>query len=200
MKKVENVEVAYVKRNTMILAAALCLVAGFVGGVFYAGLSGGNAGSAHTPLPSPTVTAPDPHVQMIDTLKREVAANPMDASAWVRLGNAYFDANQPRPAIDAYKKHLELNPGNADAWTDLGVMYRRDNQPLEAVRAFDTALENNPSHQQARFNKGIVLMYDLQKKDEAVKTWEELLAMNPQALAPNGQPVADLLRQVKGGD
>ena len=196
MKKVEKVEVAYVKRTTMILVAAVCLVAGFIGGKFYFDLSQGTSRGSQTSLPQQTAPAADPHIQLIETLKENVAANPADAAAWVQLGNAYFDANQPRPAIEAYQKHLELNPGNADAWTDLGVMYRRAGQPVEAIKAFDMAVEKNPAHQQARFNKGIVLMYDLNKKDEAVETWEELLRLNPQALAPNGQPVADLLRQL----
>lgn len=200
MKKVEKVEVAYVKRTTMILVAAVCLVAGFVGGKFYFELSIGASGGSQTSLPQQTAPAVDPHIQLIQTLKEKVAANPADASAWVQLGNAYFDANQPQPAIEAYEKHLELNPDNANAWTDLGVMYRRAGQPVEAIKAFDTAVEKNPGHQQARFNKGIVLMYDLQKKQEAIQAWEELLELNPQTLAPNGQPVADLLRQLKAGN
>jgi cytochrome c-type biogenesis protein CcmH/NrfG len=200
MKKVEKVEVAYVKRNTMILVAALCLVAGFIGGTFYVDLSGGNSGGAQTALPPQSTPAVDPQLQLIQTLKDRAAVNPADASAWVQLGNAYFDANQPGPAIDAYKKHLELNPGNANAWTDLGVMYRRNNQPVEAIKAFDMAMEKDPAHQQSRFNKGIVLMYDLQKREEAVKVWEELVKLNPQAMAPNGQPVAELLRQLKAAN
>jgi tetratricopeptide (TPR) repeat protein len=97
----------------------------------------------------------------------------------------------------AYKKSLELNPQNADVWTDMGVMYRRNGQPAEAIKAFDKAIEINPRHEISRFNKGIVLLHDLNDQENAIRAWEELLKINPIAMAPTGQSVDQLVVQLK---
>jgi tetratricopeptide (TPR) repeat protein len=113
------------------------------------------------------------------------------------LGNLYFDSSDFKNAIRAYQRSLELNPKNADVWTDMGVMYRRDGQPTEAIKAFDKAIEINPRHEIARFNKGVVLMHDLRDFENTIRTWEELLKINPSAKAPGGQPLKELVAQLK---
>ena len=47
------------------------------------------------------------------------------------------------------------------------------------------------------FNEGVVLYYDLKRKNEALKAWQRLLAVNPAAHAPDGKAVADLIRQLQ---
>ena len=97
----------------------------------------------------------------------------------------------------AYKKYIEIYPQNADVWTDMGVMYRRNRQPAEALKAFDKAIEINPRHEISRFNKGVVLLHDLKDHQSAIRAWEELLKINPVAMAPNGQSVDQLIVQLK---
>jgi tetratricopeptide (TPR) repeat protein len=133
----------------------------------------------------------------IMALEKQASLNPGNFKIWTQLGNLYFDSNDFKNAIRAYKKSLELNQNNADVWTDLGVMYRRDGQPNEAIKAFDKAIEINPRHEIARFNKGVVLMHDLRDFENAALTWEELLKINPSARAPGGQPLRELVAQLK---
>ena len=139
------------------------------------------------------------YAQRLEVLRQEVAQNPENISAWVQLGHTYFDMNKHAQAIDAYEKSLELNPNNADVLTDLGIMYRRNGQPREAIVKFDKAISVNPKHETARFNKGIVLMHDLGDRDGAISAWEDLLEINPIAMAGNNQSVDQMVKHYKEG-
>jgi cytochrome c-type biogenesis protein CcmH/NrfG len=204
MKKVEQVEIAYIKKSTAMLIAVICLAVGFLMGIMYMKLDVDKEEGVRKLSVPPQATAPQsmdrqgPMTQNTDAvlkLKQEVTAHPQNAEAWALLGHAYFDMNRYGEAIDAYKKFLELKPDNADVWTDLGVMYRRSGNPTEAVRAFNKAMEINPHHQQSRFNKGIVLMHDLNDPEGARQAWEELVKINPEARAPNGQLIKELIKK-----
>jgi cytochrome c-type biogenesis protein CcmH/NrfG len=185
-----------VKKEFMFLAVLVALVAGFLGGVIYSSFknpvqiagggappSGGGQQSALT----------EDQARRIFELEQEVAAHPDNLGAWTGLGHVYFDTDQFAKAIKAYNKSLELDPQQAEVWTDLGVMYRRNKQPQDAIAAFDRAISLKPTLEQARFNKGVVLIYDLNDKAAGLKAWEDLVAINPGALAPNGQPVKDAI-------
>ena len=76
-------------------------------------------------------------------------------------------------------------------------MYRRIKQPQKAIESFDKAIQMDPAHEPARFNKGIVLHYDLNKPDDAIASWEELLRINPQARTAGGEPIQDFLAKIK---
>ena len=202
MAKQKSLEGNIVKKETMFIVALIALVIGFLGGVFYSALQSGPTGRVQT-----TSAPPQPQQQQapgftreqasdILRLEQEVAANPTNVEAWTRLGHVYFDTNNPAKAIRAYEKSLELRPDDPNVLTDLGVMYRRNGQPDKALATFDRAIAVDPRHEQSRFNKGIVLRYDMNDREGAVKVWEELLAINPNALAPNGQPVSEAIKSL----
>ncbi|UCE51370.1 MAG: tetratricopeptide repeat protein, partial [Desulfobacterales bacterium] len=90
-----------------------------------------------------------------------------------------------------------LQPNNANVWTDMGVMYRRSGKPQEAIKAFDKAIEADSKHEVSRFNKGIVLLHDLKDEQGAIRAWEDLMKVNPFAMAPNGQSVDQMVTQMK---
>jgi cytochrome c-type biogenesis protein CcmH/NrfG len=202
MAKQKSPEGNFVKKETMLIVALIALVIGFLGGVFYSALQSGPTGSVQT-----TSAPPQPQQQQASGLTREqasdilrleqeVATNPTNVDAWTRLGHVYFDTNNPAKAIRAYEKSLELRPDDPNVLTDLGVMYRRSGQPDKALATFDRAIAVDPRHEQSRFNKGIVLRYDMNDREGAVKVWEELLAINPNALAPNGLPVSEAIKSL----
>ncbi|MGB3648525.1 MAG: tetratricopeptide repeat protein [Desulfobulbales bacterium] len=202
MAKQKSPEGNFVKKETMLIVALIALVIGFLGGVFYSALQSGPTGSVQT-----TSAPPQPQQQQASGLTREqasdilrleqeVATNPTNVDAWTRLGHVYFDTNNPAKAIRAYEKSLELRPDDPNVLTDLGVMYRRNGQPDKALVTFDRAIAVDPRHEQSRFNKGIVLRYDMNDREGAVKVWEELLAINPNALAPNGLPVSEAIKSL----
>jgi len=185
-----------VTQSTTIAVGIMCLAVGFLGGVLFSIWKTGGA----TPQRPPSAQAPadvGERSRELDALIRETSQNPGNTAAWIQLGNLYFDTNQPSKSIWAYQKALELDPNNPNVWTDMGVMYRRSGKPEEAVKAFDKAMEVDPQHEVSRFNKGIVLMHDLDRPQAAIEAWEQLLKINPFAMAPNGKSVDELVTQYK---
>ena len=204
MAKNTNKESAqYVRKETFWLGTLLALAVGFFGGVMFTIFK---SDSGVIPGPAPTQTQaqvpqnridqPD-RVRMIAALESETAKNPLNLEAWIQLGNEYFDTDQHEKAIQAYQKALELNPADANVWTDLGIMYRRNGNPQKALECFDKAIAADPKHEPSRLNKGIVLLHDLKDFDGAIKAWEDLLAVNPIAMAPTGRSVDEMVQQMK---
>ncbi len=186
-----------VSRQTLWLVSLLALAVGFFGGVvFTAYKAGPDERPVQARMPASTQVQPD-RSAMIAALEAKTSANPQDVTAWIELGNVYFDSARHEQAIVAYRKALELNPDNANVWTDLGIMYRRSGKPREAVKAFDRAGAVDPQHEISRMNKGIVLLHDLQDVDGAIAAWEEVLAINPIAMAPTGRSVDEMIQQLK---
>ena len=133
----------------------------------------------------------------IAAMEQNVLAKPKDAQNWTELGNLYFDTGQSRKAANAYERSLALAPDNADVLTDLGIMYREGGEYDKAVANFRRASSVNPRHENAMFNEGVVLYFDLKRKDDAMKAWQRLLAVNPAARAPDGQAVSDVIRNLR---
>ena len=202
-KKINKESAHYVRKETFWLGTLLALAVGFFGGVMFTIFK---SDSGVIPGPAPTQTQaqvpqnridqPD-RVRMIAALESETAKNPLNLEAWIQLGNEYFDTDQHEKAIQAYQKALELNPADANVWTDLGIMYRRNGNPQKALECFDKAIAADPKHEPARLNKGIVLLHDLKDFDGAIKAWEDLLAVNPIAMAPTGRSVDEMVQQMK---
>lgn len=189
----------YIRKQTFWLVTILALAVGFFGGVVFATFKSEKMplpGRKSTPPPPPRAAEPD-RSGMIAALEQETQTNPQNAEAWTQLGNEFFDSDQYEKAIQAYSKSLDLNPNNADVWTDLGIMYRRSGKPEEAIKKFDRAIEADPKHEIARLNKGIVLLHDLKDTDGALKAWEELIEINPIAMAPTGRSVDEMVQQLK---
>ena len=199
MGRTKGDENEYVKKSTMLMVAFITFTAGFLGGIAFSLYKSGSS----QPLPAPPQPAPQQQAsrpdlsQTIAALELETAQDPSNAASWAQLGNLYFDTDQYQKAIKAYNKSLALNPQNVSVWTDMGVMYRRNKQPFEAIKAFDKAIEIDPRHEISRFNKGIVLLHDLNNLENAIRAWEDLLKINPLAMAPNGQSVDQLVVQLK---
>ena len=180
-----------VAKSTMYIAMAVSLLVGFLSGVVY---------SVYNAPPATHVAVSDQNGNddsKIAALEAEVKDHPDNGMAWTNLGHAYFDSDQFAKAITAYNKSLELHPGDPDLLTDLGVMYRRNGQPDKAIETFDRAIKANPQHEQSRFNKGVVLINDFHDTPGALKVWEELVVMNPNATGPTGAPLTELIKDVK---
>ncbi len=180
------------KKTTLYMSIATSVLIGFVAGVLYSAFQ------------SPaTVASDDGHnhetTALVESLLDQTKTNPNDVEAWVKLGHAYFDSDNPVEAIGAYTKALAINPGNTSVMTDMGVMYRRSGQSKKAVEIFDNVLKFDPNHEQARFNKGVVLLNDFNDKEGAIKQWKILLMNNPDATVPSGEPLKSIIDQIQNG-
>ena len=190
MAKKNSPDSQQVSKQTLMTSVVVALMVGFFGGLVF----GIYKTSSGLPIAQPgSMPDDDGRAQMFQALTDKVRQNPDDAAAWIQLGHLNFDRNAVPEAIEAYEKALALQPDNAPVRTDLGIMYRRANRPEEAIRAFDRAIASDPKLENAHFNKGIVLLHDLDDRAGAIQAWEELLEINPVAMAPNGQSVDELI-------
>ncbi len=191
----------YVKKETILLVATITLVVGFLMGMVLTASKSKSGLPVQSAPPAPPPTSQrGPSVEMaarIFEIEKLTKQNPEDVLAWTQLGNLYFDTENYDKAINAYQKSLALKPGNADVLTDMGIMYRRSGKPAEAIKALDQAIAANPRHEVSRFNKGIVLMHDMNDIAGAMKSWEELVAINPAAKSPNGQLISEFIKRLQ---
>ncbi|MCJ7602679.1 MAG: tetratricopeptide repeat protein [Desulfobulbaceae bacterium] len=196
-----NLPDGYIKKETMwfvvLVAVAFGFLAGIVFSVYKSGPSPAPVSQQAVQQQSQAPSADAQTTQTILALEKEVVAHPDNIEAWTQMGNYYFDSDNFSKAIEAYNKSLALSPNNADVLTDLGVMYRRNGSPNDAIAAFDRAITVDPNHATARFNRGIVQLYDLKDRDGAIQTWEALVKLHPDAKAPNGQLVSEIITTVK---
>ncbi len=184
----------YVKKQTCIIFSILFLIIGFLSGVYFS--KDINPPTSQNQQHDESIHK-DQNLSKIIELKKWISENPNDKEALKQLGNVYFDSNQFEDSIEAYKKYLVFDPNNPNVITDLGVMYRRAGNPEKAIESFNLAIKSNPEFETARFNKGIVLMHDLNDLNGAIETWEELVKINPLAIAPNGESVDMIINRFK---
>jgi len=208
MKDNKAVKNGYVKKETLLLVSIITLVIGFLGGIVLtlyktgsnSGTNSSSQNSVMSQMQATGKTEADSNkiiTSEIAELEKKTISSPDDVEAWTRLGDLYFDSSNYDKAIMAYGQSLRLKPENADVLTDLGVMYQRSGHPDEAIKNFDKAIAVNPRHETSRFNKGIVLLHDLNDKQGAVKTWEELVKLNPSAKTSSGKLVSEMIQQLK---
>ena len=177
------------KKEMVILVVVIAFLAGFVAGATTAILRGKkDVPSARVPqqpqmtpqeTPAPPGPAPAEVVAKIDGLKEIVKKDPKNLSAWIEMGNLYFDTNQPQEAIKAYTESLKLKPDNADVRTDLGIMYRNTGDIDRAVEEFRKAAQIDPKHLNSRYNLGLVLLHEKRDMKAAIKAWEDYLRADP---------------------
>ena len=176
------------KNDKVILFVAIALLVGFIVGVI-AGIKytssdvrkpvaqmtqpEGGPGPQSGPAPQPV------SAEEINMLENAVKADPNNLNALVRLGNIYFDANQPQKAIDAYERALKIDPKNADVRTDMAIMYRNLKDYDRAIKELKQVAADNPKHTNSRYNLGIILLHDKKDFKGAIAAWEDFLKIEP---------------------
>lgn len=186
------------RQKSQLVTYFIIFICGFLSGIAFTVYKGGSpTGTKSAAVEAQPGPQNDETSQAIINLEAEVTAHPENFENWIRLGHLYYDTNQPDKAIGAYTRSLELHSGDANLLTDLGVMYRRTGKPEKAIEFFDKAIAQDPNHQPSRFNKGIVMMHDLGDVAGAVKVWEELLAIAPEAKTANGQSIREFVDKIK---
>jgi tetratricopeptide (TPR) repeat protein len=129
----------------------------------------------------------------ISELEKQVAANPSDMQAVLKLANMSHDGRFFDKAITYYKRYLEKNPKDANARVDLGICYFENGNDDEAQKQMLAALKYDPKHLQAHFNLGIVNLR-ARRIQEANDWFKKTIALAP----PNseiGQQAKQFLEQ-----
>ncbi len=184
-----------VRRSTMYVSVVAALLFGLFMGTLIPSFKGAPSTSQGQQAQQGAASN-DAAAHIVDA---EAAAknDPNNAQNWIHLGNLYYDAQNPEQAVLAYTKALEITPNNANVLTDRGTMYRAMKKFDLALSSYKQANKVDPKHENSLFNAGIVLYFDLNKKAEAVEMWQQLVRINPNAKAPNGESVKDLILKLK---
>ena len=61
-------------------------------------------------------------IKEIESLEKQVGANPQETQSLLRLANLYHDVKFYPKSITMYERYLQLNPSNPDARVDLGAV------------------------------------------------------------------------------
>ncbi len=114
-------------------------------------------------------------------LIRYVEANPTEIDSMIRLGDIYYDRDEPVKAIEVFKKAEKVDPENLHVQTDLGMLYMKAKRPDEAIVKFMKVLELKPGFLKAHFYIGHIYRFDKNDEDKAIVHFEEVLNNNPNA-------------------
>jgi tetratricopeptide (TPR) repeat protein len=122
---------------------------------------------AHDPHPPGMAARITQLTTEIESLQKQVDANPDDLDATLRLANLLHDVRMLPRAIAMYEKYLTARPSDPDARVDMGICYfelglengsKKDEYLERAKREMQMALTYSPKHQLAYFNLGIVCL------------------------------------------
>lgn len=207
----------------VVLSGAIFLVIGLIVG-YYFGRQAAPASAGAAPVAQAPSSASGNQSAMVDPmvlsenesrLKTSLGSNPKDLNALIQLGNLYYDSNRFGDAVDYYGRALDLDPRNVSVRTDRGTSYWSLGQADAAIAEFQKSLAVDPSHGQTLYNLGVVYLHGKNNPAEARKTWERLLATNPNyperskvqaqidelraatGARSEGQGVEDLLQRMK---
>jgi tetratricopeptide (TPR) repeat protein len=181
------------KKETLLLVIVTLVVGGLIGVI----LSSQSTKTQDKDEQEPHVAANVDSQKDIQLLKDLLQTEPDNRSAWVQLGNKYFDTNQPMEAVDAYDKALTIDRNDPDVLTDQGIMYRRIGWYQKAIDNFTEANKIKPQHTQSLLNAGIVYSFDLGKKEEAKEAWLKYLELD--STSPTAERVRTMIDHMENG-
>ena len=92
----------------------------------------------------------------LELCRRVVDIDERDAKAWINLGAALGQTQQPDEELEAYRRAIEIAPKYAEAWYNLGVAQAREERDGEAIHAYKQALVLSPKFAKAWFNLGVL--------------------------------------------
>lgn len=152
-------------------------------------------GSAPAPASSAQMPQANPETTILE-LQQYAGSHPDDASAWQRLGWAYFGSQRYDDAARAYGRAVTLAPDNATFWSSRGealvMASERDPMPKDAADAFDKAIKIDPKDPRARYF--LAVKRDLGGDHSgALNDWLALLKDTP----PGAPWEADLRRTIE---
>ena len=103
--------------------------------------------------------------------------DPTDARVYYKQGNAYYDQQKFDMAIGSYLHSVEMDPQNKFAQNNLGVVYMEKGEYAKAITRFKKVLEIDPKYDMAILNLGIIYDEHLADKDQALKYYDQYLAL-----------------------
>lgn len=105
-------------------------------------------------------------------------ADPANAQAYFRRGNAHNGLARWQLALDDYDRAIRIDSSYANAFCNRGVMLQHLGRQEEALVSYDRATQLNPQDFLAFYNRGSVLR-DLRRFDAALDSYDRSIALRP---------------------
>lgn len=136
------------------------------------------------------VQVPPMVLKMVGRLEERLKEQPNDPQGWARLGRAYQVLGREDDAHQAYGRAYKLAPKNVNivaAYAGFLMSRHAAHLPPEAIAVFRQLHTLEPKHPGALWALGFAA-YQQRQFSEAVKYWEQLLALLP----PDNEAVPQL--------
>jgi len=122
---------------------------------------------------------------------RALALDPQDADAFYQRGQVHFILQEFKAALDDYTRAVELAPNFVFGHIQLAVAQYKLEQIGPAMATFRRTLRQFPNRSEP-FNYYGELLLDQQKFDEAIKKFDEAIALEKQKTKPiNALPMVN---------
>jgi tetratricopeptide (TPR) repeat protein len=141
----------------------------FAGNAYYSFASGLDASAANRTAYLDSATA---------AYTRAVTSDSTMSKAYVNMGLAYQEKNQPSQARSALERAIEVNPEDVLAYCHLGYLAHVRGDLTEAMRQYNLALTIDPSSPQAHYNLGLAFA-EAKIFPEAVREWQLVIKHDP---------------------
>ena len=120
----------------------------------------------------------DDREKALSCFEEAVKKNPLNAEAYLQIGNCNYDLGRPEQAVEAYKQAIRIDPNLEDAHHNLAVAYGKLGRYQEAIEANKQAIRINPDMADAHYNLGIDYR-KLGRYQEAVEAYKQAIRINP---------------------
>jgi tetratricopeptide (TPR) repeat protein len=128
-------------------------------------------------------------VEAVDTLKRAVASDPSNYTAWVELGDAQRAVNNYGEALTAYQTALNFKPREIGLYENIAEVFRAIGDHQKSIQTFETAVQQIPD---AEAWTGLGKAYRAALDEEKAKEcFQRSVEMNP-AFAPAWKSLVDI--------
>lgn len=124
---------------------------------------------------TPKLNLTNEQLRQIELLKKQTISQDVTPEVWKKLGNIYYDTNQPDLAIKAYQHVLDLQPNDTDTLNDQGAMYRQLGDYLKALANFEKAYSLDKNNLESLYNTAYVQAFDLKDIPKAITFWQMYL-------------------------
>lgn len=104
-----------------------------------------------------------------------------NADAWTcyRVGEAYYNLNQPENALTFYRRAVELAPYELDFQNKYGTVLLQSGNVKEAKKVFEFITSQYPKDAVALSNLGFIYLSAYRDSAKARQLYENALALNP---------------------
>jgi cytochrome c-type biogenesis protein CcmH len=127
------------------------------------------------------------------TIKKE----PRNLEAWIRLGQAFAELRQWKPAANAFKQTVLLSEGHPDlimSYARTMIMYEDGKVSDASKKSLEMVLLQKPEHPEARYYMNVRLLQD-GKTEEAMAAMKALYKS-----LPEDSPVKAMINRQIGRD